>query len=153
MKRKTAEKNLKTIISRLHQVNGILATPNYNQNAVRIKRAWLFGSFAKGKDEPNDLDIFVEVIYVPPERFYIEEHRYKLLGCFKPDKAYSRSYGMIRPAQSDEYFVKWLRKSMKMISVHFVGDDRVFDRLDKKILIYPRCDFNFELEDGKFGHD
>lgn len=83
MKRQTAEKNLKTVIQRLHEINGLLATPLHNWDALKIKRAWLFGSFAKG--------------------------------------------------------------DMKKVSVHIVGHDRCFDSLDKTVLIYPRCDFEFKL--------
>lgn len=145
MKRHTAEKNLKTVIQRLHKINGVLATPLHNWDAVRTKRAWLFGSFAKGKDEPNDLDIFVEVIACRRDyRDYIGLNN-RLRGCYKLDKAYRRSYGMVRAIRSDEAFVKWVRKDMKKVSIHIVGNDVCFDHLDKKILIYPRCDFKFKL--------
>ena len=42
MKRQTAEKNLKTVIQRLHEINGLLATPLHNWDALKIKRAWLY---------------------------------------------------------------------------------------------------------------
>lgn len=143
MKRKTAEKNLRIIIDRLHSINGILATPMNNFEAVRIKRAWLFGSFAKGKDEPNDLDIFVELEHFRREYVCtIGKNRF-INGMYKLDKSYYRSYGTIRAIRADETFIKWLRKDIRKISVHIVGNDLIFDRLDTKILIYPRCDFNF----------
>lgn len=53
--------------------------------------------------------------------------------------------GMVRAIRSDETFVKWVRTDMKKVSVHIVGHDRCFDSLDKKVLIYPRCDFEFKL--------
>lgn len=145
MKRQTAEKNLKTVIQRLHEINGLLVTPLHNWDALKIKRAWLFGSFAKGVDEPNDLDIFFEVVAFRRDyRDYIGPNN-RLRGCYKLDKAYRRSYGMVRAIQSDETFVKWVRKDMKKVSVHIVGHDGCFDSLDKKVLIYPRCDFEFKL--------
>ena len=145
MKRQTAEKNLKKVIQRLHEINGLLATPLHNWDALKIKRAWLFGSFAKGEDEPNDLDIFVEVVAFRRDyRDYIGPNN-RLRGCYKLDKAYRRSYGMVRAIRSDETFVKWVRRDMKKVSVHIVGHDRCFNSLDKKVLIYPRCDFEFKL--------
>lgn len=146
MKRATAERNLQKIIDRLHSINGMLYTPLHNNEMIKVKRAWLFGSFAKGKDEPNDLDIFIETItYKRDEKFYID-CRNRLSGRHKIDRWYRRSYGILRPIQSDETLVKWLRKDIRKVSVHFVGHDLIFSELDKKTLIYPRCDFDFLLD-------
>lgn len=146
MKRATAERNLKKIIERLHSINGILSTPLHNKDAIKVKRAWLFGSFAKGKDEPNDLDIFVETKSFRRDKSYYIDKSGRLKRKYLPDKWYRRTYGMLRPIQSDETLVKWLRKDIRKVSVHFVGGDPVFDKLDKKTLIYPRCDFEFLLD-------
>ena len=60
MNRKTALKKCKTVADRIKAVNGIIGTPHANFQALRISRAWLFGSTAKGKENPNDVDILIE---------------------------------------------------------------------------------------------
>ena len=144
MKRKTALKNLKIIINRIRAINGIFATPKHNFEALKVKRVWVFGSVAKGSLDPNDIDLFVELKGfrrdIKPIR---REFGGGNTGRFKLDYAYYRNHGMYRAKQSDEAFIKWLRKDLRKISIHLVGDDEIFNQIDEKILIYPRCDFNF----------
>lgn len=143
MNNKTAVKNLNMVLRRIRAVNGILATPMHEYDAVKIKRVWLFGSFAKGKAEPNDVDLFVELVrfrsdFVPPcTRIG------KINGRYLLDKDYYRRHGIIRPKQVYDTLIKWLRKDLRKVSVHIVGDDEIFSQLDTKILIYPRNDFKF----------
>lgn len=60
MKRTTATKHLATIVSRLEQCNGIFQTPKAYFSRHIIKKAWVFGSYIKGAENPNDLDILIE---------------------------------------------------------------------------------------------
>ena len=60
MRREIALRYVDKIAQRLHSVNGVLATPLCNQEAVRFKRVWVFGSTAKGAESPNDLDLLIE---------------------------------------------------------------------------------------------
>lgn len=61
MKRETAIKYAREIARRAQSVNGLLATPGCSYEAVRIKRMWIFGSTVKGKTDPNDLDLLIEM--------------------------------------------------------------------------------------------
>lgn len=134
MKRETALKNLKKIIDKVKAVNGILSTPKHRNDYIKIKRMWLFGSVAKGKQNPNDIDVFIEVLN--------DSKRYKLENTDRfLDKEYYRKYGIRRLKASEFYLKKWLRSGMKNVSIHVLGEDEVFDGLDVKYLIYPRNDF------------
>ena len=64
MNRKTALRKCKTVADRIKAVNGIIGTPHANFQALRISRAWLFGSTAKGKENPGDVDILIECKHV-----------------------------------------------------------------------------------------
>ena len=107
-----------------------MATPSHDYQYVRISRVWVFGSVAKGSQNPNDLDIFIEL---------------KVIGRFNNngyiDKRLSHQHGYREIKKSTDYALKWLTKGMKNVSRHVVGHDDVFNKLDCKILIYPRMDF------------
>lgn len=135
MKRSTAIKNINTIIRRVKSVNGLLGTPKHRYDFVKIKRVWLFGSTAKGSTNPNDIDIFVEIINVGPH-FSASKHTDRFF-----DKKFFRCEGVKLLSESSTYAIKWLRSGMKMVSIHRVGDDLIFDELDVKIMLYPRNDF------------
>ena len=161
MKRSTALKNVQKMIDRVRAINGILATPMHNNPFVKVKRMWLFGSVAKGAVEPNDIDIFVELIdeeqrytdeliwdkcypRVYRERWpHFRKHK-RLSGAFKMDKQAPqwRNMHIPTPPRSDFTFIKWLRKDIRKVSVHVVGHDEIFDKLDTKIMLYPRNDFS-----------
>lgn len=134
MKRSTAIKNINTIIRRVKSVNGLLGTPKHRYDFVKIKRVWLFGSTAKGSTNPNDIDIFVEIINIGPH-FSASKHTDRYF-----DKQFFRSCGVKLSGDSSQYAVKWLKKNMKMVSIHLVGHDLIFDELDVKIMLYPRND-------------
>lgn len=143
MKRNTALKNLNLIITRLHVVNGILGTPKHNYDFVRIKRAWVFGSVAKGSENPNDLDIFIEVINDANKLKYYP-NQLKHTDRFA-DKSYHGTYlkhaGLVKTKDAIDYAIKWLRQCAQKVSVHVVDHDEIFSELDVKYLIYPRNDF------------
>lgn len=156
MKRSTAIKNVKEIVRRVNSVNGIIGTPKHEMDFYRIKRVWLFGSVAKGSNEPNDIDIIIEGIGVETggnrrhtrERFYPGySGRYERRGGKHTDRIFEKreSSGYFQCKSSKDYAIKWLRSGMKSVSIHTVrGEGRDFlEQLDKKVLIYPRCDFDF----------
>ena len=130
MKRETAVKYIHEIARRVRSVNGVLSTPNHSYSWVRISRVWVFGSTAKGAENPNDLDIFIELKTVG------KYNRHGLL-----DKRYLRAYGFRRTKTSEEYALKWLTKGMRMVSRHLADGDEIFSTVDVKTLIYPRMDF------------
>ena len=84
MKRKLAFRYAFEVARRVHGVNGILATPLCDREAVRFKRIWVFGSTVKGGEAPNDLDLLIEL--EPCGRW----HSYRQ---GKIDKEYLRRYG------------------------------------------------------------
>lgn len=167
MKRDTALKNTYKLIQRIKSINGILSTPLANVDYIKIKRAWLFGSVLKGSENPNDVDIFIELEgYTEDHRFttisenpkYVKKSRRKrirplrdnridgLHGGYRFDRNDSlfKSCGMRLPISSADTLNKWLRKHMHKVSIHYTYYDQVFHDLDQKCLIYPRCDFDFE---------
>lgn len=150
MKRQTALKNLDKIIQKVRSINGIYPTPLSDVDFVKIKRMWVFGSVAKGSKNPNDLDIFIEIYGdgfkgVQPIRKgkkkvfrYNKEKGYFLQGCFK--KGVVRLGNECQPSAMKEV-EKWLRQGTQKTSIHIVGHDDIFKRLDCKYLVYPRNDF------------
>lgn len=150
MKRKTAITNLNKIIEKLHSINGIYCAPLCDNEFVKVKRAWVFGSVAKGSENPNDLDIFIEIYWTPrceqPRRksqrkmFRNSGQRMKLHGGFKADKSTLR-HSVPSAVNELSEFTKWLKRGTAKTSIHFVHSDNVFSHLDCKYLIYPRNDF------------
>lgn len=59
MKIDLAERYVQRIVDRCKSVNGLLATPLCDVEAVRIHQVWIFGSTVKGLQEPNDLDVMI----------------------------------------------------------------------------------------------
>lgn len=130
MRRATALRYAREIARRLHEVNGVLATPLCQREAVRIKRVWVFGSTAKGAENPNDLDVMIELD--------CQVGRHRSWRQARIDKQYKRRHGWrVAPSQR-QYFLKWLTKGMRGVSRHCLDDDVV--QLDVKTLIYPRYD-------------
>jgi len=140
MKLATALKNAALITERLKSVNGLIGTPGTQFEAVRVRRAWLFGSAAKGCAAPNDVDILLE--YWACGRQYTTQ---KILHCgtgrragAMVDKEFRRRHGVSLPMDAEAYALKWLRRHMKRVSLH---DYKIDGSLaDGKILIYPRND-------------
>jgi predicted nucleotidyltransferase len=127
MKLATANKYAREVARRLHSVNGLLATPLCNSEAARISRVWVFGSTVKGSQNPNDLDLLIEIRPVG-RRFKAKQAR--------PDRALLRRMGVRLAPSSVEYGLKWLTKGMKMVSRHRTDVETA--ELDVKVLIYPR---------------
>lgn len=167
MKRETALKNIYKLIQRMKSINGVLSTPLEDVDYIKIKRAWLFGSVLKGSENPNDIDIFIELEgYTEENRFfaisenpkYVKKSRRKLNrplkdgrvegfhGGYRFDKntPLFKTYGMRFRISSSDTLIKWLRKHIPKVSIHYTYYDKVFHNVDQKCLIYPRCDFDFE---------
>lgn len=129
MKRSTAVRYANEVAARVKAVNGLLATPLCNSEAVRIKRIWVFGSTVKGSQSPNDLDLLIEMETCG---------RTKTWQQTKRDKRRLRDNGLSLAPDSADYAFKWLTKGMKKVSRHWTQLE--FARLDVKVLIYPRMD-------------
>jgi hypothetical protein len=128
MRRALALQYANEVARRLHSVNGILATPMCDSDAVRFKRVWVFGSTVKGSQAPNDLDLLIEA--EPCGRHYSWKQA-------KMDKWQLRQYGFRLPVRSTWEAFKWLTKGMRKVSRHsyrYEGD------IGYKVLIYPRND-------------
>lgn len=167
MKRPAAIRNLNTVIKRLHSINGLLATPMHNHPFIKVRRAWVFGSVAKGKLEPNDVDVFVELVKPDIRKKYsrydlndgtryddlgrkvkysrmVNGELYGLHGGYLLDVPLWKDTGLCFAKSAEECFVIWLKKRMPKVSIHIVGNDGSFDVLDTKYLVYPRCDFDMK---------
>ena len=159
MKRATAIKNLNNIINKVRSVNGIYPTPLCNEEFLKIKRVWVFGSVAKGSDSPNDLDIFIEILNHSESKQPTRKGRQKMYrsaglrrklhGGYKMDKS-TQNRSVPSSVSSKSELCKWLRAGAQKTSIHFVGEDEIFETLDCKYLVYPRNDFK---EIGSHGND
>ena len=130
MKRATALRYAREIARRLHEVNGLLATPVCNYEAVRVRRVWVFGSTAKGAENPNDLDVMIEL------NCMVGRHRTWRQATI--DKGSYRRSGVRVARNNRDEFLKWLTKGMRGVSRHCRDQDIVV--LDVQALIYPRYD-------------
>ena len=130
MKRETALRYAREIARRLHEVNGLLATPVCNYEAVRVRRVWVFGSTAKGAENPNDLDVMIELDCM------VGRHRTWQQSTI--DKDARRRFGVRVARGNRAVFLKWLTKGMRGVSRHCRDLDAV--ELDVQTLIYPRYD-------------
>lgn len=150
MKRQTALRNLDKIIQKVRSINGIYPTPLCDFDFVKVQRMWVFGSVAKGSMEPDDLDIFIELyghgLSWDQPRLKAKRKVFRKgsdLGVFTHG---SYKKGRVRnhielPPNALKEFEQWLTKGTKKTSIHIVGHDNIFDRLDCKYLVYPRNDF------------
>lgn len=132
MKIATALRYANEIHRRVSAINGILATPICDSDAVKIKRIWVFGSIIKGSLNPNDLDILIEMDSQAGRRMTWKQT--------KIDKQYRRRYGISIPPSAKTYALIWLTKGMKMVSRHCLPDEAIV--IDRKVLIYPRNDLD-----------
>ena len=129
MKLATAQRYAREIHERLRAVNGLLATPLCENEAVRFSRVWVFGSTVKGSQTPNDLDLLIECRPVG---------RHRTLNQAPNDLRYLRQYGMPSLYSSKAHAFKWLTKGMKLVSRH--DTDWEIAPLPERVLIYPRFD-------------
>jgi predicted nucleotidyltransferase len=129
MRRELALQYAIEVARRVHHINGLLATPLCNYEAVRIKRIWVFGSVAKGSETPNDLDLLIEAEYCGRRRNWRQG---------KINKQYLRSYGYKDAIDARHEAMKWLTKGMRKVSRHLKDAEAV--PIDVKVLLYPRND-------------
>jgi hypothetical protein len=84
-------------------------------------------TLGKVSDAPNDLDVllFAETAGA--------RQTWQIVGF---DPVYYKAHGLRRTRNTDREALMWLRKGMKMVSLHDTeGDETIFD---KKVEIYPR---------------
>lgn len=129
MKLETCHRYAREIARRVHSVNGLLATPLCNREAARIHAIWVFGSTVKGSQNPNDLDILIDLRPVGRRRSWKQ-------GSL--DRRAFRNHGFRRAPCSCEYALKWLTRGMRKVSRHTTYSE--YANLDVKVMIYPRWD-------------
>lgn len=150
MRRETALRYAREIARRVHSVNGLLATPGCSYEAIRIKRMWIFGSTVKGKPDPNDLDLLIEMSGVGRRRIASKRrhkkgftdhtgHRPLLDGML--DKRQLRNYGVTTVKDSREYAFMWITKNLRHVSRHTTDLEGV-ETFIEQVLIYPRWDLH-----------
>lgn len=130
MTRERALRYAREVAARLHRINGIVCTPNCGDEAVVVRRVWVFGSTAKGSRAPNDLDLLIDSRRAG--------RRWLWLRGRKLDKRYLRSYGIATMPEAERDFRLWLTRGMRKVSRHKFGIVDV--PVDVKYLIYPRWD-------------
>lgn len=133
------------VVDRIRMFNGIIATPEDHHEFVKVKRVWLFGSTARGKQNPNDTDLLFE---------FCEGGRLKRAGktargskqpnTAKIDRDYRRRYGIDIAKNTTTSLFRYLRGHLKMIRFHDARIDAKY--ATDKILVYPRNDLNLRLK-------
>ena len=144
MLRQTALRYAREISQRIHSINGLIATPGMDSEAVRIRRVWVFGSTVKGKQNPNDLDLLIDIQEagrrrIPGKRRGKEYGGKNTLRDGKLDKRYLKSYGMTTAKSATDYALMWLTKGMRMVSRHTLMHEAAAP-FQEQVLIYPRWD-------------
>lgn len=138
MKRVVALRYAEMIHRRLTSVNGLLATPLCDFEAVRFRRVWVFGSTVKGSQEPNDLDVLIELYAVGRCRTWQQ-------GAV--DKYEKRHSGLMCAKSAEREAYKWLTKGMRKVSRHPLSIDEHIAY--PRVMIYPRFEI---LGNGEFRH-
>jgi len=127
MKIDTAVHHVKEIHTRLVSVGGMIPTPRGSDEFFLVKKAWVFGSTIKGSPTPGDLDI---LLLAEPSGFY---QSWVDVGH---DPVYLKNHGIKVTRSTTREGKMWLRKGMKMVSVHDTLSEAAI--IDKKIEIFPR---------------
>lgn len=130
MRRETALRYAAEITARLRGINGLLATPLCDKEAVRFSRVWVFGSTVKGSQTPNDLDLLIETAEVGRRRTWKQG---------KVDRKFLRMFRERRALRARNEAYKWLTKGMRKVSRHCYADEQGID-LSPLVMIYPRND-------------
>ena len=126
MERSKALKYAVEIARRVHEVNGLIPTPDCGFEGMLMSNIWVFGSTAKGSEFPNDLDVLID---------WKEHGRQRRCPEVSADKGWERRYGRQLPKDSRWPAMKWLTKGMRGVSRHDLKWDEA--DLDVKKLIYP----------------
>ena len=124
------------IAERLKSAAGVICTPGTSHEALRVKRAWVFGSTAKGSEHPNDLDIILEM-YACGRRFWQKGsvQRRTRPGGARLDRAFFLSHRVRKPVSCQEEALRWIRGTAKMVRFHDYGIDG--ELADGKIVNNP----------------
>ena len=139
MKRETAIRNAVKVADRIRKSNGLIGTPECERETVKIKKAWLFGSTAKGKPDPNDVDILIEYDLIGRRQHTnCRAHRGFPRTNAAVDKECKRRYGISVPKSAWSATVRLLSRNMKMIRIHDANTDG--EIAHPRIMIYPRMD-------------
>jgi len=131
MKLQTALRYANSVAARVRSVNGLLATPLSDSEAVRISRIWVFGSTVKGSKAPNDLDLLIEMKAAGRRRKWRQT---------TTDRRYYQLYGVRRAPNCRNQALIWLTKGMRKVSRHLLDTEEV--EIDVKVMIYPCNDLN-----------
>jgi predicted nucleotidyltransferase len=131
MKLETSIKNAMRVAERIKQCNGLIGTPHASHEALRISRAWVFGSTAKGKLNPGDTDILLECKKVG---------RFNFANATRMPRHLDRS-GVRYRLDAIRAGYGYLRTGLKMVRFHDIKiDGQIGDVENTKIMIYPRMD-------------
>ncbi len=161
MKRSTAIKRALEIADRVKKCNGIIGTPECEFTAFRIKRMWLFGSTAKGYENPNDVDILIDGGECGLIQFanwknkksmagFVNDRKKRLDRSFvkfrlgKTDKGYLRSCGVYTAVSSRITALRGISGSGKMVRFHEFDVDG--NLAHPRIMLYPRNDLKTKIE-------
>lgn len=133
---RTSIRNAKKIADRLRKLGGIVGTPEADYVAIKVKRAWIFGSTVKGKANPNDTDILIEFVNVGEQR---DEEKKQ---C-KRNPSWWKSEGISFPLRAEHSANRSLSKGMRNISIHnFRVDGSYEDIPATKVMIYPKWELS-----------
>lgn len=129
MKLQTCLKYAQEIASQMKLNGNIIYTPGCSWEFFKVKSIYLFGSVAKGKINPGDVDIMVDGEVIG-KHFNIHKK-----GTFKIDKDYNRKHNVIRAKPCLEEALRFVKSKRKNVSVNYtpyIGFDPA-----NKIQLYP----------------
>ena len=127
MKRATALRYCKEINRRLREVNGRVPTPRGEFAFMNVEEVWVFGSTAKGSEQPRDVDILIKFGDEVGARQSVEEVGF--------DPAYYRSCWIKSARSSRSEALMWLTTGMRGVSRHCADSEAV--PIDVKVKIFP----------------
>lgn len=131
MRRETAIKNAAEVARRIRQASGCLGTPGFQFEALRIRRAWVFGSTIKGSQNPNDVDILLDC---EPCGRHFRVGKGAML-----DKERKRRHGYRLARDTLDGAIISLRQGMKGINIHTYQNDG--ELAHPRVMIWPRNEF------------
>jgi len=117
-----AFKYAKTIHERLKSIDGVFLGIDSDFRYKIVTNVWVFGSMAKGSQNPNDLDIL--------ENYVLLSSRLKLFRSWRNDRWINIKN------QIDNQFSKFIKDGLNQISLHDMDDNCLVK--DHKIEIYPK---------------